>query len=118
LTSLLVDYLRFSSENFSIFFRPFFWIVMLTLTAGFSLLKRNYIATLICASGLLYLLGYLLSLPAPDFRFAYWAIFAQALSSVVLLIPGAGRSTSAQFILLGQIVAGQEEPTLEARDAH
>lgn len=85
LTKLLAHYVRFAAKRFDLFFRPLFWLIALTVTAGLSLWKRNFPASLICLSGLFYLAAYLLFLPAPDFRYAYWAIFAQTLSSFLLL---------------------------------
>jgi hypothetical protein len=85
LTALLDRYIRFASKKIDLFFRPFFWLIALTVTAGLSLWKRNFPASLICLSGIFYLAAYLLFLPAPDFRYAYWAIFAQTLSSFLLL---------------------------------
>jgi hypothetical protein len=54
---------------------------------GLSLVKKNFVASLICLSGVSYIGMYFLFLPAPDFRYAYWAIFAQSLSSFLLLVP-------------------------------
>ena len=86
LTTLLEKYVRLASQRLSIFFRPFFWLITLVLTCGLSFLKKNVQAELISASGICYILGYLPFLPAPDFRYAYWAIFAQILSGFLLLL--------------------------------
>jgi hypothetical protein len=86
LTALLKNYVLFASKWVSIFFRPFFWLITLVLTCGLSFLKKNLAAELISASGICYILGYIPFLPAPDFRYAYWVIFAQILSGFLLLL--------------------------------
>jgi hypothetical protein len=83
--TLLGDYVRFASKNFNIFFRPFFWLITLAFTAVFSLQKRSPASFLVSLSGLSYLILYILFLPAPDFRYAYYAIFAQVLSVFMVL---------------------------------
>jgi hypothetical protein len=89
LTNLLASYIGLASKTLGLFFRPFFWLATLLVSAGISLWKKHLAAGLICLSGLCYLGAYLLFLPAPDFRYAYWAIFAQTLSCFLLWSPSA-----------------------------
>ena len=84
LATVLRDYIGLASKMLDFLFRPFFWLIALVVTAGLSLWKKTWVAGLICLSGLCYLGAYLLSLPAPDFRYAYWAIFAQMLGGFLL----------------------------------
>jgi hypothetical protein len=85
--TLLRRYIALASGDFDLFFRPWFWLMALLTTTGAALWHKNFAASLIALSGLCYLAAYFLFLPAPDFRYAYWAIFAQVLSSFLLLIP-------------------------------
>jgi len=76
LKKALVRYLVVSSQVLDIFFRPFFWLIALIASSVFYFYRRFYIQFLLSLSGLFYLLGYILFLPAPDFRYAYYSIFA------------------------------------------
>jgi hypothetical protein len=92
LTDLLSHYMDFASERLDPFFRPIFWLSALLITACVAIGRRNLAATLVCFSGISYLAAYLFALPAPDFRYAYWAIFAQVLSTFLLLSNSAALS--------------------------
>jgi hypothetical protein len=82
LTTLLIDYVTFfsSSKYYQLPFRPFFWLITLLLTTMLSAYKRQYSVCLIAASGLLYIISFFPVLPAPDFRYCYYSMFAQILS--------------------------------------
>lgn len=82
LTTILKDYVidASTSKYTQIFFRPFFWLSMIMLTTLLALIQRNIVVFLVSVSGLLYLILYLIFIPAPDFRYCYYSIFAQILS--------------------------------------
>ncbi|MBR8830738.1 MAG: hypothetical protein N5P05_000971 [Chroococcopsis gigantea SAG 12.99] len=75
-TQFLIDYVNLSAQYLSILFRPFFWLLLLIFIAGFFLYKKDRFTFFVSLSGLLYLLMYFFFLPSPDFRYAYYSIFA------------------------------------------
>jgi len=85
LTKILNDYIAFTSSHIHLLFRPFFWLITLFITTLFLLQKRRYSTFLVALSGLLYLILYFPFLPAPDFRFCYYSIFAQIISIFIFL---------------------------------
>ena len=97
-TKLLRDYVTFSatSKCFQLPFRPFFWLITLVGTTLLSFQKKQWQVCLIATSGLLYLILYFPVLPAPDFRYCYYSIFAQILSIFVILNNRYSKLTSLQ----------------------
>jgi hypothetical protein len=93
LSTFLTSYIVVAAKWLDLFFRPFFWLITLTATAALWPWTRNATASLVCLSGLFYLGAYLVALPAPDFRYGYWAIFAQILSGLLLLSGPPRRTT-------------------------
>jgi hypothetical protein len=87
LSNLLKHYVNFfaTSKYLQLPFRPFFWLITLMATTLLSLHKRQRSMCLISTSGLLYLILYFPVLPAPDFRYCYYSIFAQILSIYIAL---------------------------------
>ncbi len=87
LSKLLKHYVNFfaDSKYLQLPFRPFFWLITLMVTTLWALHKRQRSMFLISASGLLYLILYFPVLPAPDFRYCYYAIFAQILAIYIAL---------------------------------
>ena len=87
LSKLLKHYVNFfaASKYLQLPFRPFFWLITFMVTTLLSLHKRQWPVCLISASGLLYLILYFPVLPAPDFRYCYYSIFAQILSIYIAL---------------------------------
>jgi hypothetical protein len=87
LSKLLKHYVNFfaTSKYLQLPFRPFLWLITLMVTTLLALHKRQRSVCLISASGLLYLILYFPVLPAPDFRYCYYALFAQILSIYIAL---------------------------------
>jgi hypothetical protein len=82
---ILREYITLSSQYLQLFFRPFFWLLTLTITLIWSARQKATDAFLIALSGFLYLILYFFFLPAPDFRYCYYSIFAQILAIFMLI---------------------------------
>jgi hypothetical protein len=79
LSAALNNYIASASAHCTLLFRPFFWLITLSFSVGILAYQKRWLPWLVAGSGWLYLLGYFFALPSPDFRYAYYAIFAQVL---------------------------------------
>lgn len=72
-------YVQLSSRYLRATFEPWFWMLAGLTILGLSIKKRSkhkLIINTLCISGILYILGYIPTGVAPDYRYIYWPVLA------------------------------------------
>jgi len=84
----LARYIKSIRGTISFIYKPYFWAVISAVLVFllFKLRRFNpYPLYLLPISGLMYLLGYILTTPFPDFRYVYWTCIIATFSMIMAL---------------------------------
>ncbi len=87
---LIGSYERNTVRDFGFIMRPYFWLILNLSIVPVVFYKRKNIKNilpilLISVSGLAYILSYIISYVAVDYRYSYWLVFSTMLGGVLLL---------------------------------